>query len=283
MAHLRSVVGLILLSLLCSFTVPSVLNAASFVNQPIFLSKTPAVLGQKVRVFAVISNDQASSFVGQVVLTQDGQSLGTSSASIAAGAAQTVSASLTPMSSGPHAISADLYDTSGTRIQHVSQMFVVQVPEVPAATTTGSLIDFPNPSTTKYQSASQIEQTISTLSPAVATTSRSVFGAIDSLRQTISQSLDGAIQRQQTALASSSSSKSVSGTAGASTPNPQKGVTDASYSYEHPLRLIYLYVLMIVRFIVNTAIVCYLAIVIIVPYVLWKVIRLVLRRRSTDE
>lgn len=275
-----------------SLCVPTALHAASFVNEPIFLSKSPVTVGQRVRIFVVLSNEETQTFSGHVEIEQNGQNIASSSTSMAANSTITVSAPWLPTTSGPHLITAELFDTSGARVQRVSRSFTVQAPIVettasattPQSSNTSASLPFSTTDITNstYQPATKVEQTIGSISPILATTSAPIVRVIDSIRLSASEGLSGAITTQKKAIAVSETKGkfSLSKVFGQSAAIGESGVD--SDTMMHPLRLVYVYFLMLVRFIINNAVICYLLIGIVALYVLWRVLKVVLRKRREE-
>jgi len=269
---------------------PTALHAASFVNEPIFLSKSPVSVNQRVRIFVVLSNDDTQAFSGHVEIDQDDQGIANSPVSMAANSTITVSAPWLPTNSGPHVISAELFDTSGTRVQRVSRSFTVQAPvaEVPAPSAAASApasspIGTTDITNSTYQPATKVEQTIGSISPILATTSAPIVRVIDSIRLSASEGLDGLITTQKKAVAESSAKNgkfSFSKVFGQSAAVGESGVD--SDTMMHPLRLVYVYFLMLVRFIINNAVICYILLGIVALYVLWRILKLIVRRRREE-
>src|SRR3990167_7657305 len=88
------------------------LAEAGFAKQSLFLSKSSATEGETVLVHAVVVNDAASVFAGELVLSTGDKKIGAVPLSLNAGEAQAVSVSWKP-ASGSHTVIAELKNKEG--------------------------------------------------------------------------------------------------------------------------------------------------------------------------
>ncbi len=245
---------------------PVIASAAQFVNQPIFLSKSPATEGVKIRVYANVSNESATAFSGTVAISADGAKLGSATSVMAVGATQTVSVFWTP-TAGSHVINAQLIADDGTVVQQVSQTFTVQAapaatatPGVPGAVAAGASAAL-NGST--FQSSGGLQQTLDNVAPVVATSTKPIFAAIDTMRAAMANALNNQVDVAHHALASSS---------------PTTSGTATSTPIRSSLWTIYLYILLVLRFMVDNAYIFYPVFIIGVLYALWKTFKIISQR-----
>ena len=241
-------------------------------------------MGQKVRVYAIVSNNSPISFMGSVNISADGTLLGSPSSTLAIGATQTVSASWTPTTPGDHVITAQLTADDGSVVQQVSQTFTITTPPPPpvdpdavGSSTDGNAFVGDN----GYQPSTGIQDAIASVSPALATDTQSVFSAIDGLRQAISIFLNGQITGANQALtvihAAASSSIATD------TPNtftnlqPIASTVPSLATSQNSVKSIfwniYLYALLALRFLIDNAAIFYPFLVLIFFYVMWRVYR----------
>jgi hypothetical protein len=270
--------------------IPSPLFAAQFVSEPLFLSKSPVTEGQKVHVYAIVSNDAGTAFTGTVLINADGVKLGAPVATLGVGATQTVSAVWIP-SAGSHLISAALTADDGTVVQQVSHTFdiaAIPVPE-PVATTEPAATSAVASAlaTSGYQSSLPIQQAIGSVSPKVESTAKPVFTAIDSVRKGIATTLEGQTNYANKALNQTTTiqiSKTVVVTS-AGTGSPSKTetlapkVSGTSISTT-PIKKVsnifwkaYLVVLAPFQFLFSNAVVFYSILMLIFIYILWRVFK----------
>src|SRR3989344_7118699 len=118
-------------------------GAAGFAKDSLFLSKSPVTEGETVFIHAVVANDNASAFTGNVVFSvQDGSasggkdSIGSVAVTLPPGGAQAVSVSWQP-TGGSHKVTAELTAGDGTVAESEHATFAVQEkPEINTNSTT---------------------------------------------------------------------------------------------------------------------------------------------------
>lgn len=244
---------------------PSFAFAATFAQSPIFLSSTPAVEGEKVRVYVVVSNDTDVSFTGTVSITADGAKLGSPAVTLAAGAAQTVSVSWTP-TAGDHTVVGQLVANDGTAGQQISQKFTVE--KLPEPETTS-----PQQSKTVggVETSANIQNSIGAVSPAAEKYTAPVFKVIDSGRVFAAEELAKAIDwsKQQISTSSKKVSPFVSAPSSSSTADTQKGTGLAGGAW-NIFATVVLYVLSVLLYLVSHAGFFYPILAVAFFYILWR-------------
>ncbi len=186
------------------FFVPATTLAAEFVHAPLFLSKTPVTEGQKVLIYAIISNTASTSFAGSVQISADGAVLGAPTTTLAVGATQTISLPWEPKA-GNHTVTAQLTNIDGSVVQNTNQTFTVLAAPKPVATSTAT-------TTTEdaFSSSTPIVQTLRGLSPVLASTTAPVFASIDTERARVGKVLGAQIENLAPPAKTSSSTSTTS-------------------------------------------------------------------------
>jgi hypothetical protein len=241
--------------------IPTSAFAAGFAKQSLFLSQDSVTEGDTVLVYAVVQNDQPSSFTGSVVLSDGSDAMGNVSVTLKAGEAQAVSVSWTP-TAGSHTVTAELEGTDGTVVEKESETFDIAAKPTPAS----------DDSIAQSQSAAvgssqPIQNEINSVSPQVASTLAPVFTTVDSGRATAATFLNSQLANTQKNLGTTTGQ-----VLGAETQNNSSSsgiVGNAWYIAE----TIYFYILTLLVFIIDTAGVFYPLLVIIFFYLLYRTYR----------
>lgn len=237
---------------------PSLALAATFAPQSIFLSQSPVVEGDTVRIYAIVSNPTADKFSGMVTLSESAATIGSVAVTLAAGATQTASVLWKP-TQGSHTITATLKADSGTVAETKQATFAVEAPPKPAAASASSQ------SATAVESSQAIQQQIGNVSPQVEGAVAPAFTFIDGVRQSIASAADQQIGQTQPKIAPIPLPGSVEG-AQTEAPSGTGWVWAIVYT-------IYFYVLTLVRFVVGSAGVFYPVLAVVFLYVMWKMFR----------
>jgi len=235
------------LRLLILFTLltPSLAFAAGFAKESLFLSKSPVTEGDTVFIHAIVANDSATSFAGEVIFEDGDTKIGTIAVSIAAGGAETASLSWSP-AVGTHPVVAELTAKDGTVVEKLSATFTIQAKPKSAEETAPA-------SSTDVQSSDTVKEAIAGISPGLADTLQPAFATIDSLRQKGADALDKGIAWAKTPEGEiAGSSTGIGGTV--------LGVVKTFSTY----------VMELLRFILNNAGIFYPALAIAFLYVLWR-------------
>ncbi len=233
-------------------------HAAGFAKQSLFLSKTPVTEGDTVLIHAVVSNDAASSFSGNVVFKEAADTIGSVAVTIAAGGANAVSVSWKPLA-GSHDVTAELTAQDGTVVESESATFAVNPKPVPASS------DNSDPQLqAAIESSQNIQNEIGQYSPAVASTTAPVFSGIDSLRAQAAVALDNGINWAKT----TSGGQSAGQVLGTSTTNTSPG--GIMGTVWNILALIALYLFTILRFVVGSAGIFYPVLAVGFFFILWR-------------
>lgn len=175
---------------LFTLLIPSLTFAAGFAKESLFLSKSPVTEGDTVFIHAIVANDSATAFSGDVIFEDSETKIGTIAVSIAAGGAETASLSWKP-TSGSHPIVAELTAKDGTVVEKLSATFTIQAKQKPEDKTAAT-------SSTTVQSSDTVKEAIAGISPDLANAAEPVFATIDSLRQKGADALDKGIEWAKT-------------------------------------------------------------------------------------
>jgi hypothetical protein len=236
------------------FLAPSLVFAAGFAKQSLFLSKSTVTEGDTVLIHAVISNDTDAKFAGTLILKDETGSIGTVPVTLAAGEADTLSVSWKPLA-GTHAVSAELDATDGTVVETQTASFYIAPKPLPAAAAQAAAA---------VDSSAPIDQAITNVSPAAGSAAQPVLGTIDSARAAAVGVLDSQIAGTKSALAAQSGLVLGAETSKSAAPSSatQTGMTI--------LQTIYLYILTVLRFILASAGIFYPVVAILFLFFLYK-------------
>ncbi|MDE1924640.1 MAG: Ig-like domain repeat protein [Patescibacteria group bacterium] len=249
-----------LLFLSALFLLPSLVFAAGFAKQSLFLSKSPVTEGDAVQIYAVLSNDAGAAFAGTLVVSDGSAQIGTRPISMAAGGAQTVSLPWKPLA-GSHTIKAALEDSGGVTVEQETEVFVINPKPVPATTAPASVSQ-----PAAVESSAQIQQDISGISPQAASLSQPIFSTVDSLRGSMSKLIDSQLGVAKNNLANHGLTGLVEGTSTSALPNTMG-------DFWFVLWTLYLYALTILQFLISNAGVFYPLLVIVFFYLLYRTYR----------
>lgn len=247
-----------LLFLSALFLLPSLVCAAGFAKQSLFLSESPVTEGDSVEIYAVLSNDAGAAFAGTLVVSDSNSQIGTLPVSIKAGGAQTVSLPWQPLS-GSHTVTAALEDAGGATVEQETEIFVINPKPVPASVSAPAVSG-----PTAVESSAQIQQDISGVSPQAASLSQPLFSTIDSLRGTISTLIDSQLGIAKNNLANNGGL--TLGTSSQTLPN-------TTGDFWFVLWTLYLYLLTILQFLISNAGIFYPLLVIVFFYLLYRTYR----------
>ena len=227
---------------------------AGFAKQSLFLSKTPVTEGETVLIHAVVANEGALKFTGEVVFKDGEVKIGAVAVSIAPGGANAVSVSWKP-TSGAHAIAAELTDEDGAVVERQSAHFTINEKLKPTSAAEAT--------STPVESSAQLQESIESTFPAIASFTGPIFSSLDSLRGQAAGMLDRGIEWAK----EKSGGKKPSNILGSATDASQGGFMGAAGSI---LSTIALYLFSILRFIVGNAGIFYPFLAIAFLYGLWR-------------
>lgn len=238
---------------------PSFAFAAGFPKTSLFLSATAPKEGEGVVIYAPVENPATAAFSGKVVFADEGQNVGSVTVRLAAGEARIVSVSWTPLAPGSHSLTATLQKDGGDTIDTLSGSFAVAA-KTPAATAQDAAA---------IESSSGIQNNVDKISPAVGAYVAPGFAAIDAARNAAADVLDGQL----------ASTKEKLGPGGGDI-GQVLGSEDIQHATEKPvnagiyfLRLVYFYILTLLRFIIGSAAVFYPVFLLLALYIIWKLFR----------
>ncbi len=256
------------------FLLPSLVFAAGFAKQSLFLSKSSVTEGDTVLIHASVQNDTAAKFSGTLVFKDTATTIGTVPVSLAGGEAGTLSVSWKP-GAGSHAVVAQLQDKSGASVEEESGTFTIAAKPIPVEkapafkdTQAAATVD----------SSAGIQEGISRLSPAVAQGAQPIFAAIDSGRAAAAEILDQGINYEKKQIFANNKGQVLGD-------QSQKGSFDANKTKSWTNTLwtiidtIVLYILTIFRYLVGSAGVFYPALAILFLWFLWRLYKRMRRPR----
>lgn len=242
---------------LALFILPCTVLAAGFAPGALFLSETPVIQGDTVRIWAVVTNSATTTFDGTLVFKEGDTALGSVAVSLAAGGTQTVSTDWSPLA-GNHTIIADLESDSGAIAQEETATFAVQPPPSPQASE-GAAAD------SAVQSSQSIQDSIGSVSPQVESVVAPAFTFVDGVRQTAANAVGGQLSTAQQKVAAGQPVSSTN-VGGMSVPSSTGG-------FFYILWMAYFYLLTILQFIIVNAAVFYPVVALIFLYFLWVMFR----------
>lgn len=240
--------------ILYTLLIPGITFAAGFAKESLFLSKSPVVEGEMVYIHAVIANDSATQFAGEVIFEDNETTIGSVGVSIAPGGAQTVSLSWKP-SAGSHPLTAELTATDKTVVEKLSATFDIKPKPQPEETSGTS---------STVQSSADVQEVIAGISPSFAEASGPVFGTIDSLRQTGTEWLDKGIAWAKEPQGEGEVAGQNTGVAGT-----VLGV----------IKTAFIYLMELLKFVLGNAGIFYPAIALLFLYFLWRTFKRMRRPR----
>ena len=239
---------------------PSCALAAGFAKESLFLSQTKVTAGSSVIIYAPLQNQAEEAFTGKVLFTENDTQVGSVSVSLNVGEARIVSVSWTPATEGTRKLSATLQKNDGATLDSLSGSFsVLPKPKVTAAPQQAAAIE----------SSKGIQDNIEKIAPPVAVYVAPGFAAIDSVRNAAADVLDSQLASTKQDLGLESP-----------TPGAVLAASQIRNAGQNPveallyfLKVIYLYILTILRFIIGSAAVFYPIFAIGLLWVLWKTFR----------
>lgn len=250
-------VGLLLAGL------PVVAWGAGFAKQSLFLSKGSVTEGEVVLIHAVIQNDAAVTFSGEVTFTDEGAKIGTVPVKLGAGEAQAASISWKP-DAGSHKVVVEL--KSGTKtVETLSETFTVKEKPKPAATPAPAAGSGSSQGAA-VQSSQQIQNGIASVSPQTAEVVAPFFTLVDGGRAKAAEVLGAQVENTKKSIGPSEGNVLSADTA-------KNATSDPMGTFWLVLQTLYLYLLTILLFLVSNAAVFYPLLAILVLYLLWRLFK----------
>ncbi len=237
---------------------PKEVKAAQFAPSALFLSKEAAVEGETVLIHAVVQNDAATKFPGNLVIRDGDEQVGSVPVTLAANEVRAVSVSWTP-GPGSHKVTAQLMDQAGTVVKSESKTFTIAAkpkPKPAAATSSKS-----SNSAAAVESSADIQAKIDDLSPAAGGALAPVFRLVDGSRSAIADVLDSQIANTKPKVTETPGV--VAGTSTIAAP-------DQGSWFSSIFNTVYLYILTALRFVIGSAGVFYPLLAVVFFYVLWR-------------
>src|SRR3989344_6835401 len=245
--------------LVLATSLPAAALAAGFAKGSIFLSKPSVIEGETVLIHAVVANDAASAFSGELVLADD-KKIGAVPLTLSAGEAQAVSVSWKPQS-GAHTVIAELKNKDGETVEKESATFYIK--PKPAASAANAASAGQASQSAAVGSSQPIQNKIASFSPGTAEAAAPVFQVMDSVREKAADFLDNQIAKAKAEIEKR--------------PGLVEGVQTENLpsTFDWLWTIVYtilLYVWTILRFIVGYAGIFYPVLAVAFFYLLWKII-----------
>jgi len=240
---------------------PEEARGAQFAPSALFLSKEAVVEGDTVLIHAVVQNDGAAKFPGNLVIQSGEEQVGSVPVTLAANEVRAVSVSWTP-GPGSHKVTAQLMDQAGTVIKSETKTFAVAAkpkPKPAAATSSKS-----SNSAAGVESSADIQAKIDDLSPAAGGALAPVFRLVDGSRSAIADVLDSQIANTKPKVTETPGV--VAGTSTIAAP-------DQGSWFSSMFSTVYLYILTALRFVVGSAGVFYPLLAVVFLYTLWRMFK----------
>ncbi|MBP7770648.1 MAG: hypothetical protein KA066_01905 [Candidatus Pacebacteria bacterium] len=243
----------------CLILCPLAAGAAQFAPSALFLSKEAVVEGETVLIHAIIQNDAATKFPGNLVIRDGEEQVGSVPTTLAANEVRAVSVSWTP-GPGSHKVTAQLQDQGGTTIKSETKTFVVAAkPPAPPKASQDKQSNASNAAA--VESSADIQAKIDGLSPAAGGALAPVFKLVDGSRTAIADVLDSQIANTKPKVAETPGV--VAGTSTIQAP-------DQASWFSSIFNTVYLYILTALRFVVGSAGAFYPLLAVAFLYTLWR-------------
>jgi len=240
----------------CLLCCPTAIQAAQFAPSALFLSKEAVVEGDTVLIHAVVQNDAATKFPGNLVIRNGEEQVGSVPVTLAANEVRAVSVSWTP-GPGTHKLTAQLQDEGGTTVKSETKTFVVAAKPKPKPAASSKSSN----SAAAVESSADIQAKIDDLSPAAGGILAPVFRLVDGSRSTIADVLDSQIANTKPKVANAPGV--VAGTSTIQAP-------DQASWFSSMFNTVYLYILTALRFVVGSAAAFYPLLAAAFFYILWR-------------
>ena len=240
---------------------PAVALGAGFAKQSLFLSKGSVTEGEVVLIHAVLQNEVATKFAGDLSFTDGGEKIGTVPITLGAGEAQAASISWKP-SAGAHKVVAEL--KSGTEtVETLSQTFTVK--EKPAAPPKTSNTSEALPAAT-VESSQSIQNGIASVSPQAAGVVAPFFTLVDGGRAKAAEVLGVQVDNTKKSLGPGGGNV-------LSTETTKDAASNPGGTFWTILQTLYLYILTVLLFLVSNAGIFYPLLGVAVLYLLWRLFK----------
>lgn len=241
-----------------ALSLPLVASAAQFAPSALFLSKSSVVEGDTVLIHAVVQNDAAGKFPGNVVFRDGDMQVGSVPVTLVASEVRAVSVSWTP-GPGSHKVVAALLDQGGTAVQSEEATFEVAAKPKPKPKAT---VATSSNAAAAVESSKDIQNKINDLSPAAGGALAPVFRLVDGARSSVADVLDDQLAKTKPKLAPIPGV--VAGTS-TSIQTPDQGSWFSSI-----FNTVYYYILTVARWLIGSAAVFYPVLAFLFLFFLWR-------------
>ena len=243
---------------------PSLALAAGFAPSALFLSPSSPTEGDTVVIHAVVQNDSAAKFPGQLAIMDGEEKVGSVAAALAPGEVRAMSLSWKP-TAGSHTITAQLVDAAGAVAQSESETFSIKAKPVPVPKATEGRQASSSNQVAAIESSDGIQDKIGSVSPAAENATAPAFKLIDGGRNAIADVLDTQLAHVKPKVAA-----------------PLPGVVAGAETIKAPdqegwfwgmIYTVYYYILTVLRFLVGSAGIFYPLLAVVFFFILWKTFR----------
>ncbi|MDB5224408.1 MAG: hypothetical protein JWO43_30 [Candidatus Adlerbacteria bacterium] len=259
--------------------VPSVVFAAGFARQPMFLSRSDVVEGQTVSIYTVVVNTANGPFTGKLKVREDATSIGSATITLGAGEAQTAAVTWKP-SAGTHTVSADLYDANNSLVESNQAQFTIASKIVAAAPGSNAASQDSNASTSApvVEPSTTILATLTSMSPMVGGVAAPVLAAVDSARTAASNSLNSGTTWAKNQIADSAKKGSIGQVLGSETTKTPTTITSGAMGTAWTiLSTLVLYILTVLQYVVTHVAYFYPIVALLFFYFLYRMYKAVRR------
>ncbi len=244
----------------CLLCCPLAASAAQFAPSALFLSKESVQEGETVLIHAVVQNNAATKFPGNLVFRDGDIQVGSVPVTLGANEVRAVSVSWTP-GPGSHKLTAALQDQGGTAVQSESEtVSVAAKPKPPASPKALQGAQ----TAAAVESSADIQATIDSVSPAAGGALAPVFKLVDGSRTAIADMLDSQLAKTKPKVTLMPGV--VAGTSTIAAP-------DQGSWFSSIFNTVYFYILTALRFVVGSAGVFYPLLAVVFLLTLWKLFR----------
>ncbi|MEI6864306.1 MAG: hypothetical protein WCK46_03015 [Candidatus Adlerbacteria bacterium] len=247
---------------------PTIVGAAGFAKQSLFLSKSSVTEGETVLIHATVSNDTAAKFTGTLKLHDEDGTIGSVPVTLGSGEAGAVSVSWKPLA-GTHTVLANLEDSAGTVVEESSQTFTIAA----KAVATPASKNKPSNTSATVEPSTQIQESIGSVSPTAQTYAAPVFEAIDAGRVLGASTINDGIDWSKKELAEQAQKQKTKTTSSAADQNTDTMQTKATNTAWTIFATVSLYVLSVLLYVVGNAGVFYPVFALLFFYILWRLFK----------
>ncbi len=178
------------LSVCTLLLLPSLVLAAGFAKQSLFLSESTVTQGDTVDIYAVVDDETPYAFSGKLQFSDDIGPIGDAAVKLNPGGATTVSVSWKP-TAGNRTVTAELITPQGDIVESESEIFTIN-PKPTTSLSSDSATESTGSggASTAVEPSTPIEQQVIKIFPAATKSVQTTFSAIDSGRSAAAGALN---------------------------------------------------------------------------------------------